>query len=149
MKKKITGIILAMVMALTMLAACGGDDANKAFTEWADQNGSSIAQAANDNAAAMAAAGNDLEAAIAAQNAYLSVLNSAKSSFDRLESNGLNTENKSVYDQQKQSLEAGIAQLTADINRMQELLNNQQQDDGGEEDYYDEDEYYDEDDDDY
>ena len=144
--KKITVIILSMAMAITMLAACGSA-ADKAYVEWADQNVEKIEQASRDYTAAATAAGSDAAAALAAIDTYLAVLNSAKSSFDRLDYNGLNSENKSKHDEQRQNLETGLTEFTAaraDVEAF--LAAEQQQEDDGEEYYYDDDEYYDEDD---
>ena len=155
--KKLVAIILATAMGLIMLAACGSA-ADKAYVEWADEHVDKMEQAGSAYARDATAAGSDHAAALAAADAYLVVLNAAKSSFDRIDYSGLGSANKSSYDVQKQNIEEGLAGISEGRNQLQAALDAQQQQSyGGDDDIlepdepgeyyaveeYDDDEYYD------
>ena len=151
--KKILAVTLAVVMTCLMLAACGGDAANKALQAWVDDHGQKVVQgkSAYDSAVAVAGPNNDAAGMLAAADTYLPILNAALNALNRLDYNGLSSDNKTTFNGEKQGIESLIADVTENRGiwesfAQQQGGGEQQYDDGGEDYGYDEDdEYYDED----
>ena len=151
---------LSVVMTCLILAACGGNSANKALQDWTDDHGQKVAQGNSAYEAATAAAGpnNDAAGMIAAADTFLPILNAALSALNRLDYNGLSSDNKTTFNGEKQGLESLISNVTENRGIWESFAQQQgggeQYDDGGEDygyDDYGDDDYGDDDygDDDY